>query len=237
MTNSLLESGDHASTLIRALRAPAAYPHAVTTVELLETHISWVLLTGPVAYKIKKPVNLGFVDFTTLERRQFCCREELRLNRRLAPELYLDVVPITGIAAAPHVGGTGTPIEWAVKMRQFEQGQLLSRVVAANKLRPAHVNSLARHVAAFHASIPIAGAATRFGTPAAVADPIRANFAHLTGQECHRDGALIERLKGWCDQELQQRDGLLLARKGNGFIRECHGDMHLGNMVLVNDVV
>ena len=100
--------------LIQALLDPAGYDHAVQNIHVVETHISWVVLTGPYAYKIKKPVNLGFLDFSTLDKRRFYCEEELRLNRRLAPELYLDLVEIRGTPAAPRIAGTGPVLEYAI---------------------------------------------------------------------------------------------------------------------------
>ena len=114
--------------MIEELRDPKRYPHPADRVEVLETHISWVLLAGDYAYKVKKPVNLGFLDFSTLEARRFYCDEELRLNRRTAPRLYLEVVPITGSESAPQLGGTGEAIEYAVKMHRFPQEALLSRM-------------------------------------------------------------------------------------------------------------
>ncbi len=101
--------------LVAALRDPACFPHTVDSIEVIETHISWVILTGDYAYKIKKAVDLGFLDFATLARREHFCREEVRLNRRLAPDWYLDVVPITGEVDSPRIGGSGEPIEWAVR--------------------------------------------------------------------------------------------------------------------------
>ena len=109
------------SVMIQGLLSAAAYPHAVGRIELLETHISWVVLTGEYAYKIKKPVELGFLDFRTLEKRRHYCEEELRLNKSWAPDLYLEVVPITRVGDVVTVGGEGTPVEYAVRMRQFEQ--------------------------------------------------------------------------------------------------------------------
>ncbi|RZI90561.1 MAG: hypothetical protein EOP15_04180, partial [Pseudomonas sp.] len=103
--------------LISALQNPALYPHPVSGFQLIETHISWVLLTGEYAYKIKKPMNFGFLDFTGLDQREHFCNEELRLNQRLTDDLYLDVLPITGSAEAPQLGGEGAPIEFALRMR------------------------------------------------------------------------------------------------------------------------
>ena len=112
-----MRTEENAAGLLATLRNPASYHHPVRPIELVQTHISWVLLTGAYAYKIKKPVNLGFLDFTTLAARRHYCEEELRLNRRLAPELYLDVVPITGTAQHPLVSGDGPAFEYAVKMK------------------------------------------------------------------------------------------------------------------------
>ena len=117
---------------------------------VVETHISYVLLGGAFAYKIKKAVDLDFLDFTTLDSRRFYCGEELRLNQRLAPTLYLAVVPISGTVEAPVLDGKGPPIEYAVKMRQFDQEGLLSRVLARGELMPERVDEIAAAVAAFH---------------------------------------------------------------------------------------
>jgi len=230
-------TSDFLPELIRALQDAAAYSHPVAKIEVLQTHISWVILTGEFAYKIKKPVDLGFVDFSTLERRHFYCDEELRLNRRLAPGLYLDVLPIVGPCTSPHIGGSGTPIEYCVRMRQFPQECLLSRLVANGRLLPRHVDALARQVWEFHARIPRAEVSSRFGSPEAVAEPIRANFAHLKSIETGDHSGIVQRLKKWCEQEHRARHDILASRKERGLIRECHGDLHLGNMILQDDTI
>jgi uncharacterized protein len=228
--------GDAAATLIESLTT-AAFPHAVTSIDVHETHISWVVLTGPFAYKIKKPVNLGFVDFTSLSRRRFFCEEELRLNRRLAPDLYLDVLPISGTERSPQIGGTGTLLEWCVRMRQFAQDRLLTRIVRRGLLESSHIDALALQIAEFHAKIPSAAPESPFGTPAAVAGPIRANFEHLDRLDSPAERDLARRLLQWCERELQRHEEVLAARKSGDFIRECHGDMHLGNMILEKDTI
>jgi uncharacterized protein len=227
--------GDPTATLVHSLQAASVYPHAVTSIEILETHISWVVLTGPYAYKIKKSVDLGFVDFTSLSRRRYFCEEELRLNRRLAPDLYLDVLPICGTVQSPRIGGAETPIEWCVRLRQFDQDCLLSHLIARGALDRRHIDALARQVAEFHARIPVAGSDSPFGTPAAVAEPMIANFTHLDGlaSETQR----VERLRGWSQNELERLREVLVARKSGGFIRECHGDMHMGNIILEKDAI
>jgi len=228
---------DDSRALVESLRLAAAYPHSVSRIELLETHISWVLLTGDFAYKLKKPVDLGFVNFSTLERRRFFCGEELRLNRRLAPEMYLEVLPISGSPQAPQVGGSGLAIEYCVKMRQFDQDALLSRIIASGKLLPKHVEALAGQVADFHSHIPVAALTSRFGTPDSVAEPMRTNFAHLDLARDEASQRIIRELREWCERELARRRDRFVERKAGGFIRECHGDMHLGNMILENDLV
>jgi len=223
------------SPLIEALRDPRCYPHPVERVELIETHISWLLLTGRYAYKLKKPVSLGFLDFSTLDRRRHFCEEELRLNRRLAPELYLDVVPITGRADAPQIDGSGEPIEWAVRMRQFDQADLLDRRIAAGTLGAETVDALADRVAAFHASASSAPVDSPWADPAAALAPALDNFAAIERvlAPIHRDPRLAE-LRAWTLATHARLRPLLAARAKAGRVRECHGDLHLGNIALVD---
>ena len=227
-----------ADTLIQALQSPQAYPHAVDEVRLLETHISWVLLTGEFAYKLKKPVSLGFVDFSTLDRRRFFCDEEIRLNRRLAPDLYLDVVSITGTAEAPRIAGNGEPIESAVRMRQFPQEALLSRAIAENRLTAAHIDALAAEIAAFHTAIEAATADQLYGEPDRVHHPVAENFRHVAPLvETESTRIRLAALEEWAEREFEQRRETFATRKAAGCVRECHGDMHLGNMLLEGDRV
>ena len=158
-----VEEMKHQEMLIQGLRRPDAYPDDVDQVVVLETHISYVLLTGRYAYKIKKAVDLGFVNYQTLDARHRFCQEELRLNRRLAPDIYLDVVPISGPVASATVRH-GSAIEYAVKMREFSQDALMSRMLARGVLTSAHVDALAECVAAFHCAIEVAGADGPFRT-------------------------------------------------------------------------
>ncbi|HEX5612239.1 MAG TPA: hypothetical protein VFX67_06270, partial [Burkholderiales bacterium] len=122
-TSSQAEALEAHARLVHALCDPACFPDPVARVEAIETHISSVLLTGAFAYKLKKPLDLGFLDFTTLEKRRCCCEEEVRLNRRTAPSIYLDVVPVTGTLARPKIGGSGPVLDYAVRMRQFGADQ------------------------------------------------------------------------------------------------------------------
>ena len=216
--------------LIEALRDPTRFPHPVGTLRLIETHISFILLSGSFAYKIKKAVNLGFVDYTALAQRHFFCTEELRLNRRLAPQLYLEVVAITGTPAAPQWGGDGTPIEWAVKMVEFDQRCLLAPQLAAGKLRAKHVAALATKLAAFHEAAPRAEAAAAYGTPATILAAVEANFAHFPPAATNAES--LAALHAWSRAEYRRQRKTFAQRKAAGFVRECHGDLHLGNILL-----
>ena len=221
--------------LIAALQNPALYPHPVEGFQVIETHISWVLLTGAFAYKIKKPVDFGFLDFTSLEARRHFCNEELRLNQRLAPDLYLQVLPICGSAEAPHLGGPGTPFEYALQMRQFPQSQLLGELQARGELHSAHIDALAEQIAHFHLHAPQVPASHVLGSPDAVMAPVQQNFEQirpLLGEQA--DLLQLDALEQWAHSSFTRLQPVLAARKAQGFIRECHGDIHLGNATLLD---
>ena len=221
--------------MIAALRAPRRYPHPVERVELLETHISWVLLTGRYAYKLKKPLALGFLDFSTLDARRRACVDELRLNRRTAPELYLEVVPVTGTGDAPLIGGAGPAIDYAVKMREFPQAALLDRVAARGELTLAQMDELATTIAGFHARVDRAGPQDAFGMEPAVIDPARQNFTQLRPLVTDPESAdALRRLAGWTEREFARCRDAVAARGRDGFVRECHGDLHLRNLLALD---
>jgi len=224
------------AALIRSLKGLPGENELSSAWSVIETHISWVLFNEQYAYKIKKPVKLNFLDFSTLERREFFCREELRLNRRLAPELYLDVVPITGTNHHPQFGGTGTPIEFAVKMASFSQEALLGRKLMQQRLSPRHIDELAQLVAEFHSKIEVVTEDASLGTPESIRQLLEETFQSIiTRTNAGRRRAQIERLRAWCQREFDRRQDDFRDRKRHGFVRECHGDMHLGNMVLIDD--
>ncbi len=221
-------------TLLRALQQPHLYPHPVTHFDLRETHISWVLLTEPFAYKIKKPVNFGFVNFSSLAQRHSFCHEEIRLNRRSAPDLYVDVLPISGTPEHPLLDGHGEPFEFAVKMRQFTAEATLDHVLSQVRLE--QVDQLARDIATFHRNSAEAGPDTPFGTTGLIARVIAEVFeqipAHSPFSEHQRS---LEQLRHWLTHFHTVRDGDFEKRKATGFVRECHGDLHLANLVLLRD--
>lgn len=230
-----------ASTLIASMNNPRVFGHPVRYVKLIETHISWVLLTGDYAYKIKKPVDFGFLDFSTLAKRRFFCEEELRLNRRFAPKIYLDVVEIRGSETAPRINAKGNAdgnvIEYAVKMREFSQQCLLSSYAADGKLNPDIIDAMADRVSAIHSDSERADAASDYGSATETAHWSDENLVHIANAILpeYLPNSFFE-LKRW-----YRENSLLLkaidARKSDGFVRECHGDLHLGNMALIDDAV
>ena len=217
-------------TLIAALQGKLEPP-----VDRLETHISWVLLAGDFAYKIKKAVDLGFLDFTTLEKRRYYCAEELRLNRRLAPDLYLEVVPITGSIAQPDLNGSGPAVEYAVKMRRFPQPCLLDQTLLRGELAPHTIDAIARKVADFHIQVAVSGSDSPYGTPQRVHQPAAENFAQIRARLGKGQPQMeLDQLEQWGEREYLTHQAAFSARKAQGFVRECHGDLHLGNIVLLD---
>lgn len=231
------ESTDDLTELIRSLNNPACYDHAADSVQLVETHISHVLLTGEFAYKIKKPLNLGFLDFSTLDKRLHACQEEVRLNRRLAPGTYLGVVPITGSPAIPRINGTGEAFEYAVKMRQFPPDATLDRLEGQGQLTAHQVEGIAATIARFHLQdCARAGMDRTWGDPQHVWQPVAQNFLHIAPHLTDPgDSQQLDALQRWSESEHARLAPLMAARKRDGFIRECHGDLHLGNLAWVDD--
>jgi aminoglycoside phosphotransferase family enzyme/predicted kinase len=219
--------------LIAGLLRPEAYPHAVREpVRLAETHISWVLLTGEYAYKIKKPLRLSFLDYSTLERRQALCEEEVRLNRRHAPGLYLGVSAITGSAAAPRVDGAGPVLEHAVRMRQFDASDELAALLAAGSVTDADMTALGEDIAGFHDVADPAPMEGTFGDPDRVHRVTLDNFAELRRlPEAAPWLARLDALESRLTLLLERDRSLMIARRGEGRVRECHGDLHCGNVV------
>lgn len=232
------EDPERQHRLVRSLLDPARYPHGAKAVEHIETHISHLLLAGDYVYKIKKPLNLGFLDFTRLQDRAHFCAEEIRLNRRLAPDIYLRRVAIAGTPEAPDIDGAGTPIEYAVEMRRFPQEALLDRLLPAGGVPPELMDALALRVARFHASAARAKPDGAYGHPATVVQPMRENFEQFAALPA--DDPLRPRLEAlavWTEARFTALRATLEQRLADGFVRECHGDMHLGNIALWKDAL
>lgn len=225
---------DPENVLIQAFCRGRGFPHSVQRVRLVETHISWVLLTGEFAYKIKRPVAPGFLDFSTLALRHAACLEELRINRRLAPDLYLAVVPITGTHEKPVMGGDGPAIEYAVQMREFPADALLTTVVHAGRLTASALDDFAQRLAEFHERLEPAPADSGHGTPAAVLAPIEQSLAQIRELLGPRASSVeLEKSERFIRDCLRGGTSLIEKRRSDGRVRECHGDLHLGNLVLL----
>jgi uncharacterized protein len=219
-------------SLIERMLDPGFFPHAVAEpIRLIQTHISYILLTGEYAYKLKKPVNFGFLDFTTLEQRQHFCGEELRLNQRGAPELYLEVLPICQQADGFELGGDGIAVDYALKMRQFPDDALLSNLFEQGKLTPELVQTLAGVVAQYHAGAETSDYIRRFGEVAQIRQAFDENYAqteqYIGGPQTQ---AQFEQTRIYSDRFFSQNQALFASRIQNNCIRACHGDLHLGNI-------
>jgi len=224
---------DRLHRLISALGAAGEFGDGGTDHELIETHISCIVLSERFAYKFKKALNLGFLDFTTLAQRRFYCGEELRLNRRTAPQLYLDVMAVTGSEEHPRLGGDGDAIEYAVRMRRFDSPARFDRLLESDRLEPAHMEQLAADVAAFHRRAAVAGEDSDFATPGAVRAAVTGNFTAIRPRLEDRGLAQrLDRLQAWSHRSLLALQPSLAARRRDGSVRECHGDLHLENITL-----
>jgi aminoglycoside phosphotransferase family enzyme/predicted kinase len=214
------------------LLTTAAFAHPVGRFEVRETHLSWVILTGLYAYKVKKNVHLEFIDASTLDCRRFLCEEELRLNRRLAPDLYLDVVAIAREAEGLRIGGHGPIVEYAVRMRQFDASQELSALLEGDTLDEQEFVDLARRLARFHEGAPKASCGRDFSRTEDLHDAVLGNLAtllsHLDGETSLPEmGVLVD----WTHDYLHDSLAQLRVRDQHGAIRECHGDLHARNIV------
>lgn len=228
------------AALVRQLqRQPQAFGPAVEAVECIETHISWLLLAGDCVYKFKKPLALDFLDFSTVALRRAACLEELRINRRTAPGLYRGLVAVQDqggalrVLPADEARGDAEP---AVHMRRFAQEDLLSHVLEQQRLQPAHVDALARQVAQFHGQAAVAQPGQGWGTPQAVRGPVHDCVQALQQQEEGVPSPWLQQVAPWCEAQGAALAPVFEARLHAGRVRECHGDLHLANLVLIDGV-
>ena len=220
--------------LLRALHDPTFYPHPADRVEVIETHISWIFLAGEYAYKLKKPVKFGFLDFSTPELRRHFCAQELRLNQRYSPQIYLGLV---GFGPSPQepVWGESPPIETAVRMRRFPESGRLDHLPSAGLLGPRQIDAFASRIANFHQSAAVADPHTAFGSVELLREILGVNFRTLRDGIGPAQAARIDGLERWSDEACARLAPLIDARRRAGAVRECHGDLHLANMVWFND--
>jgi len=218
---------DGTARLVRALLTPEAFPERPTELELRQTHISYLIFTPEFVYKIKKHVDFGFLDFTTLERRRFFCDEEARLNRRLAPDTYLDVIGITERHGSPFMGGDGEPVEYAVKMRRLQEKKMLGRMLDEGEATVEDIRRVAAAAAAFHLKADSTPYISRFGSLESIRKNTEENFEQTTafvGKGL--SAALYGRIREFTEGFISGNSPMLERRVREGFIRDCHGDMH-----------
>jgi aminoglycoside phosphotransferase family enzyme/predicted kinase len=229
---------DTAKQFIESLLHADAYPHDVGEgVQLIETHISWVFLAGAFAYKIKKPIQNNFLDYSTLSLRRHYCEEELRLNSRFASDIYLDVVKISRVHGQARILGPGEPMEYAVQMKRFPEEALISHRLSHGLVHLAEVQSLAARIAEFHARAAKAEPLSRFGTPNLVYAEAIENCRDIADAKIARTLEQVELLEHWTVRYFESHREKFQERKRGGHIRECHGDLHLGNVVMWNDTL
>ncbi|MDX2215919.1 MAG: AAA family ATPase [Oculatellaceae cyanobacterium bins.114] len=228
MTDSSLPS------LIQQMLQPEFYPHPVQLpIQLIQTHVSYVLLTGELAYKVKKPVDFGFLNYSSLEQRQHFCHEELRLNRRGAAELYLQVLPITQDGDQCHLEGEGEVVEYAVQMRQFPQETLLTSLYDRGELTESLLQELAVAIAQFHSTAEANDYIRTFGTIPKIREAFDQNYdqteAYIGGPQTQEQ---FDKTRTYTDRFFAERQALFSDRVRHNWIRECHGDIHLRNICL-----
>jgi aminoglycoside phosphotransferase family enzyme/predicted kinase len=223
--------------LIKALLEPEAYPEAPQRIELVQTQMSFVFLTDNYAYKVKKAVNLDYLDYTTLEKRHFYCQKEVELNRRLCPEAYLGVVPITQDKESIFVGGRGKVIEYAVKMRRLPREAMLDVLLVDNKVLPEMLTSVAQKLAAFHQKAETNTSISAFGDINAIKQNTEENFTQTDkyiGKTISQEN--YQRIKDYTDSFIKKNTPLFRRRMKEGRIRDCHGDLHAAHICFTNGI-
>jgi hypothetical protein len=215
------------------MQAPGLYGRGVKRVRMLQTHTSWVFLTGRHAYKVKKPVNFGFLDYTDISARKFFCHEEFRLNQRLSPDIYLAVLPITERGGGLRLGGTGPVIDWCLKMRELPQDSIMTEQLRRGDVTFDHVADIARTIAAFHATAERGAAIARYGS----SEIIKLNWDENFAQTLEFRGRTItypafDLVKAAVEKFIRDRRGRFRRRREQGFVRRCHGDLHSRNVFI-----
>jgi aminoglycoside phosphotransferase family enzyme len=217
--------------LIKALLEPEAYPETPLQIELVQTQISYVLLAGDLVYKIKKPVDFGFLDFTTLEKRKYFCEKEIELNRRLCPDTYLGVVAITREKGSYAVGGRGKAEEYAVKMRRLPSEAMMDVLLTKNKVTPQMVKEVAGILGEFHRNAATGGEINEIGGINAVMKNTSENFEQTekyAGTIIPRE--TFRRIKDYTAGFIRTHAALFHQRAEKGRIRDCHGDLHAAHI-------
>lgn len=223
--------------LVQSLLNPAFYPHKCTGVSLLQTQMSFIFLTGEYAYKIKMPVNLGYLDYTTLENRKYFCDKELLLNKRLAPDVYLEVIPIVKHGEKYTLGGTGQIVEYTLKMRQLPQDRMMDVLLAANKVSDEMVAAVACKLAEFHSRAETNLEISQYGSITSIHVNTEENF-NQTRKYIGTSISLeqFQAIENYTNDFMKKNTALLERRVNNGRIRDCHGDVHSAHVCFTDSI-
>jgi aminoglycoside phosphotransferase family enzyme len=223
--------------LVQALIKPEIYPHSPQKVELVQTQMSFLFLTGDYVYKVKKPVDLGYLDYTTLEKRRFFCQQEIELNRRLCPDIYLEVVPLVSSQGQIRLGGEGEIIEYAVKMRQLPRERMMDKLLPQDLVTEEMVMRVAEKLAAFHEKARTSPEISSYGKLDAIMINTEENF---TQTEKYIGTSMspqkYNRIKAYTDNFIESNKSLFHDRVKNGRIRDCHGDLHAAHVCFSNGI-
>jgi len=223
--------------VVQALLNPLIYPDRTEKVEMMQTQMSFIFLPGQFVYKIKKAVNFGFLDYTTLENRRYYCEQELKLNRRLSPDTYLAVVPITRNGQALTLAGKGEVVEYAVKMRYLPQDRMLNVLLDRNEVSPEMLEQVAEKVADFHASAETGPGISEFGKEAAIRVNTEENFTQTQKYRgITMTPAQYSHIEVFTNSFLAEKSSLLQERVNSGRIRDCHGDLHSQHVCFVDGI-
>jgi aminoglycoside phosphotransferase family enzyme len=216
--------------LVQAMLAPSFYPHNPQQVDLIQTHISYLFLTGDLVYKVKKPVDFGFLDFTTLEKRGYFCQQEVKLNKRFSPDIYLDVVPISLVGDAYRLGDEQAVVEYAVKMRRINEEHMLYRLLKAGEVTPETMQRIGRHLASVYEAIPSDQKARAFGALDVISINVKENFEQTRryiGGPITITREAFDAIESWSLSFMEANTALFQQRVTEGHIKDCHGDLHL----------
>lgn len=221
--------------ILESLRNPTAYPVKTQTVELIQTHVSWLFLTNTHVFKIKKPVNFGFLDFSTRDLRRFYCYEELRLNRRLCPDIYEKVVELRHTETGASFTGGGEVLDYAVMMKRLPADRMLDKLVDSGSISTDDIGLITRRISIFHANAMTSNHISEFGSLKQIQFNWQENFAQTVQfQTSTLPPAVSETIHSYIENFIDSNRSLFAERVENGFIRECDGDIHLGNINLMN---
>ncbi len=225
------------SVLLQALSSPKAYPHNPQEVELVQTQISAVFLAGDYVYKVKKPVDFGFLDFTTLDKRRFYCQQEVTLNRRLCPDAYLGVVAITQDGDTISVEGNGIEVEYAVKMHHLPHQRMMDRLLQSNQVTPEMVERVADRLVEFHRQAEMSEQLASIGGLDTVTQNTEENFVQTEDYvNLTIAPEQYEKLKNYNYSFLKGNAELFAKRVSEGRIKDCHGDLHAAHICFSNGI-